>query len=487
MKKRKLLTGLLAGALAICPMMAMAAEVPEVSHEEYRYYLEDYVWNELGRGEYTYYTDEELKTMLNETLQEEEKGYLGVMQEELMLDKNDSSYMRMVQQELILDYGYTAEQMRQYTDDELELLLARNYIDKERLSYKELLRDYYNTDLNIEPYSMLDLAKIYLQVDLQQEYGIDVEFGDMTLFELNDYYDRAILIYALQEAHGTGIDYAEYSLEELRDLYKKDIYSEDLMQSYGVTEDLSVYTGEELELMHDKYVAAKFIKLFHGVDVDVESHTLAELQSLRGRLDAEKSLRGMGVTEDFSRYTNEEVERLCLEENWKRNIGDGRDLSVYTTDTLESLYYEMLLSEATEDLLELKREMEAENAAERAEEAKKLCIRINGELMYLPEDGETYTPIGYAYISDAPVLMKDNRAYLPYEVVFDALGAEVVPDDNADTVTAQKNGVQRVFAQAAGEVLITDTCTYVQLRSAADAFGANVTWTAMPHEINIQY
>ena len=74
---------------------------------------------------------------------------------------------------------------------------------------------------------------------------------------------------------------------------------ESLQNEYGITEDLSAYSGEELEIMRDKYQAAKFIKLFHDVEVDAESHTLTELNSLRGRLDAEKSLRNMGITKDL--------------------------------------------------------------------------------------------------------------------------------------------------------------------------------------------
>jgi len=41
MKRTKLLTAVLAGAFAVCPMMALATDVQEVTREEYRYYLED--------------------------------------------------------------------------------------------------------------------------------------------------------------------------------------------------------------------------------------------------------------------------------------------------------------------------------------------------------------------------------------------------------------------------------------------------------------
>ncbi len=485
MKKTNLLAMLLAGVFTICPMMALAADVPDVTREEYRYYLEDYAWNEIGPDEYSPYSDDELKAMISKAVETDDLAQL--IQQEMGLEEKENGYIQVIQRDLMIDFDYTIEEMRQYTDEELEQLLARCYIDEERLSFQELLYKYYDTDLNIEPYSMIDLNKIYLQVDLKQEYHIDTEFGDMTLKELSDSYDSLILIQALQEVHGTDLDYSMYSVDELRDLRKKDIYTETLQNEYGVTEDLSMYSGEEIEILRDKYQTAKFIKLFHDVDVDVESHTLTELKSLRGRLDDEKSLRNMGITKDLSQYTNEEVERLYLEESWERNIADGRDLSVYTTEQLDYLYAEALVAEMTSGLLELRAEINAEEAAERAEKAKKLRIRVNGELMYLPEADKQYTPIGYAYVSNAPVITRNNRVYLPYEVLFDALGAEAVFDDTTNTITAQKNDMTATFTAVSGEVLKENAYTYVQLRSAADALGATVTWTAMPHLIQIQY
>ena len=485
MKRTKLLAAVLAGAFAVCPMMALAADVPEVTREEYRYYLEDYAWDKVGRDEYAYYSDDELKAMISGAVKAENLDQL--LQQEMGIDTNDSGYMQLVQRELMLDFDYSLDELYQYTDAELEQLLARHYIDEERLFIKNMLYKYYDTDLNTEPYSMLELLKIYYQVDLKTDHNIDESFDNMTSSEVTDHYDSLILIDALQEVHGTEIDYSVYSLEELRDLRKKDVFMESLQNEYGITEDLSAYSGEELEIMRDKYQAAKFIKLFHDVEVDAESHTLTELNSLRGRLDAEKSLRNMGITKDLSRYNDEAVERLYLEELWMRNIGDGRDLSIYTTEELDDLYYDMLTARATADLLELRAEINAEEAAERAEAEKELRIRINGELMYLPENDKQYTPIGYAYKSDAPVITRNDRVYLPYEAMFDVLGAEATLNAHTGVITAQKDGVTAVFDTASGEVFMTETHTYVQLRSAAAAVGAAVTWTPMPHLIQIQY
>lgn len=485
MKRTKLLTAVLVGAFAMCPMMALAVDGPEVSREEYRYYLEDYAWDTVGRDEYAYYSDDELKEMISEAVKAERLDQL--LQQEMGIDDDDSGYMQLVQRELMLDFDYTMNELHQYTDAELEQLLVRHYIDEERLFIKNMLYKYYDTDLNTEPYSMLELLKIYYQVDLKTDHNIEESFDNMTSSEVVDHYDSLILIDALQKVNGTEIDYSVYSVDELRDLRQRDINIESLQDEYGITEDLSVYSAKEIEIMHDKYQAAKFIKLFHNVDVDVESHTLTELKSLRGRLDAEKSLRNMGIVKDLSRYNDEEVERLYLEELWERNIADGRDLSVYTTEELDDLYYEILTARATADLLELRAEINAEEAAERAKEATKLRIRVNDELMYLPEVDKQYIPIGYTYVSDAPVMMINDRAFLPYEVMFEALGAEAVLDENTDIITAEKNGVQAVFDKVSGKVVMTDTHTYVQLRSAAEALGATATWTPVPHEINIRY
>lgn len=467
MKKTIVLLGVLAMTL-FRPIAAMANDVPEVSWEEYRYYLYDHAWDNIGRGEYAYYTENELKLMLNEKLAE-----------------SNSSYMQMVREELQTDFNYTIDQLQQYTDNELEQILAYNYIEQQRHDMVKTIYDYYDTEINTESFTMLELLGIYYQVVLEQDYNVVAEFDNtMTGHDIRLFYDRAIVIYSLQDTHGKDFDYDAYTLEKLRDMRKWDVYSEQLRSKYNVTEDLSGYTGTELEVLASKYRIANTLKTIYNIEVNIADYSLFELESWNERLSHEKELRSMGITTDLSGYNNEEVKRLWLETALQNTAKNHENLSQYTTDKLYDLY----IASLTSDILEkVKAEKEAKEKAEAEAKAKKLRIRVNGELMYLPEADKQYTPIGYAYISEAPVMMINDRAFLPYEVMFEALGAEAVLDENTDTITAEKNGVRAVFDKVSGKVVMTDTYTYVQLRSAAEAFGATATWTAVPHEINIRY
>lgn len=104
--------------------------------------------------------------------------------------------------------------------------------------------------------------------------------------------------------------------------------------------------------------------------------------------------------------------------------------------------------------------------------------------------------------ADAAPLARDNRTYLPFRALFEAMGAEVGWEPETQTVTAVRGG--RTVRLTLGETsvtieedgqtatLATDAApfaqggrTYVPVRFAAQAFGAAVDWDAAANTVLI--
>lgn len=92
---------------------------------------------------------------------------------------------------------------------------------------------------------------------------------------------------------------------------------------------------------------------------------------------------------------------------------------------------------------------------------------------------------------DVTPVNEDGRVYVPFRAVFEALGATVAYDQEADTITAQKGdtAVQFVIGNTDitvdGEKVTTDAAsfvrdgrTYVPVRFAAQSLGVTVGWDA---------
>jgi hypothetical protein len=109
-------------------------------------------------------------------------------------------------------------------------------------------------------------------------------------------------------------------------------------------------------------------------------------------------------------------------------------------------------------------------------------FKINSNIYYVN---------GVAKVMDAPPYIKNDRTYAPMRYVADVLGAEVVWDDAARTVTLTKGDAVAVFtigstsytvngeaksADVAPE--ITNSRTMLPARFVAEAFGALVGWDA---------
>ena len=174
----------------------------------------------------------------------------------------------------------------------------------------------------------------------------------------------------------------------------------------------------------------------YGVTEDLTNYTNKELQEMYNRFSIEKKLFEYGCTEDLSQYTMEELEAM----DWK--------------------FWEK----------------------ERKEENTRIKVYIYG-IDLLDFDEITQQNI------DTRPIMQDNRVYIPFRAVFEALGADVSYNASAKTVTAKrdsttvsftvgeaqysKNGVTQ---QMDANVFVQDGRTFVPVRFAAQALGATVEW-----------
>ncbi len=106
--------------------------------------------------------------------------------------------------------------------------------------------------------------------------------------------------------------------------------------------------------------------------------------------------------------------------------------------------------------------------------------------------------------TDAVPQLKDDRTYVPYRTVFEALGAEVAFDGATRTVTAQRGDTQVSFVLGTTQVTVTENGksqtvdtdaapyidpntdrTMVPVRFAAQALGCMVGWDQATKTVNV--
>ena len=106
--------------------------------------------------------------------------------------------------------------------------------------------------------------------------------------------------------------------------------------------------------------------------------------------------------------------------------------------------------------------------------------------------------------TDAAPQLKDDRTYVPYRAVFEALGAQVAYDGATRTVTAQRDGTQVAFVLGTTQVTVTENDetqtvatdaapyidsntdrTMVPVRFAAQALGCMVGWDQETKTVNV--
>ena len=116
-------------------------------------------------------------------------------------------------------------------------------------------------------------------------------------------------------------------------------------------------------------------------------------------------------------------------------------------------------------------------------------ININGKTKLLEENNYFFVP-----------LIEDDRTLVPLRCIFEALESDVQWDEEAQTVTATKDGIIINFSidkremYVNGNIVLMDVParlinnrTFVPLRAVSEAFGANVEWNEDNQLITIIY
>ena len=299
-------------------------------------------------------------------------------------------------------------------------------------------------------------------------------------------------------AHEMACDVYEYVYEQLSEEGKAKLdrdtstpreimaayYKESLQQNYSVVIEDEEQPWYMLQEKYHWHFAAEGLQDDHGLTEDLSGYTLEELYQLDERLDYEKWLReNFGVTEDLSGYTIDELEKMYDRLYFEGAIGEfgsTEDLSGYTVEELEALYEEL-----QEEQDRIDRQAYEEAYANRIE------IQINGEEMYIIENAEDSFAQYYTYVSDTAPVMKDDRVYIPFRAVFEALGAEVQYDAGSKTITAKRGSREIAFTvgqdsySSNGVAVPTDAAAFVQngrtfvpVRFASQALGVAVGWDA---------
>ena len=436
--------------LLLVPTAAWAAEkqeVPQVTEMEYRFFLEYFALDYLTAEDIAQASNEELREQLiaavEGDLEDGEDDYRNLLEDSCYYWEEDTDgvdpytveELERLTVRLIADdvYEYAYEQL----SEEGKAKIDRDSSTPQEIMaayYKESLQQNYSVVIEDEEqswYMLQEKYRWYLAAEsLQDEYGLTEDLSGYTADELVKMYAWLSLEESIRREYGFTEDLSGYTLEELHQLENRLGYEQWLREDFGVTEDLSGYTIDELKKMCDRLSLEESIRL-HGSTEDLSGYTLEELYQLDERLDYEKWLReDFGVTEDLSGYTIDELEkmydRLYFEEAI-REFGSTEDLSGYTVEELEVLYEELQEEQDCTDW-----QAYEETYANRIE------IQINGEEMYIIEDAEDSFAQYYTYVSDTAPVMKDDRVYIPFRAVFEALGAEVQYDAGSKTITAKR-------------------------------------------------
>ena len=475
MRKMKQLCLMVLALFLLLPTTAWAVGVPEVTEDEYRYFLEEAFYYALVDKDLAQYSTEELKELLYKTLDMDEKTYREQLISELW-------YM----------YGYSRADIMDYTTEELECCMAEG---KSRDVYWRRLAELYQeyqVDANLPQHDPREGQKQYYIVVLQKDYNVTEDLSDYEWYELK----RMEQELRLQQKYGVTEDLSAYSQDDLDTLEYRKEREMSLKENYGVMEDLSAYTDEELETLESRKWEEGWIREEYGVTEDLSVYTDEELKALKDRLWEEQWLREeYGVTEDLSGYTLEELEamraRLSLEADLRQYGAEG-DLSQYTMEELEAMeeelsaaYYENWQPAPQPPRTDV--QIQINGLPMKIEKADKGA----GSFGIIPAIEKENSSDLYRkeYRSDVAPVMKEGRVYIPFRAVFEALDATVAYDSQTETVTAQRD--KRTVSFTAGQsryvmdgvtidmdaqAFVQDGRTFVPVRFASQALGVSVGW-----------
>lgn len=442
MQKRNRLVLLVLALFLLLPTTAWAAEVPTttVTEDGYRFYLEKVLNQKLPATDFSQYSTQELKELLQKA------------------EPDETVYREEMINFLCDNYHCPREVLEADTTEILEKRTAGMYWVQVYVDRAMLEREY-DTLLEQEDADTQAVAKWCYQTILKNEYGVTKDLSN----------------------------YEWYELERMEQYL--------VLEGYGVTEDLSDKSLEELGQLKWQLDWEKRFQDNYGVTVDLTGYSEEEIQKLEARVEMEYALREeYGVMKDVANYSDEELYRLleqCFLEEWiLEDYGVKKDLSAYTPKELDIVRDWLSTALTLRDNYGVTENLSGYTVAELKQKLHEfeypIQIVINGEAIAYPNG------VGYnvaKYTSDTRPIMQDNRVYIPFRAVFEALGADVSYNASAKTVTAKrdsttvsftvgeaqysKNGVTQ---QMDANVFVQDGRTFVPVRFAAQALGATVEW-----------
>lgn len=269
MKKGKWMF-LLSLLVLLLPSAAWATTVPEVTAEEYRYFLEcvavDAVYLDLD--EIAQYDDAALRAKVIAAV-EEEVSYRDFMEYDLW-DGFPTEYL-------------TEQEMGKYSEKELEQMEAHAYAQMEYTYTKDALQKDYQIAVPADS-TPQEIAVLYYRTLLQKEYGITEDLSDKPWYVLQQYYYQMSHIVSLEEELGEKQD--TYVLAELEEL-EKALTMQLLQRDSGTTQDLSDYSLEELQqLQFELQERTTLEQEIRDYDYqgDLSDYTLDELYELESSL-----------------------------------------------------------------------------------------------------------------------------------------------------------------------------------------------------------
>lgn len=392
--------------LLVClllPWTAWAAEVPEITADEYRYMLE-YEASAGGlaeAGEMAVYSNDSLRYMIKRAAEaEKEPGHYRALLELALLDQ----------------YGFAAHELDQFGEAELEKLLARAMAD-------EVYTVVAQYQLAIEPadYTPQEIVAMYYKNVLDSEYEITDGVEGLTWYQLEDLYHRAGVWQSLQEEYGVTEDLSAYSYEELTALRARLIEEKSLRVEYGVTADLSGYTDEELEELCDRCYYEKQLRVEYGLAEDLSGYTVSQLGQLYEDLEAEAAEQERRQREAEARarvYVQVNGETLYFPDGAQSaaaGVGpvlkDGRVYVPFRT------VFEALGAEVTYDAT-----------------SKTVTAKRGSRTVSLAAGQPCYVLDGVTIASDGQTFVQGGRIFVPVRFVSQALGAAVGWDAAERTV-----------------------------------------------------
>ena len=404
MKNGKWMLGLLVLALLLLPSAAWAADVPEVTEDEYRYYLEYMAWD-LIEGDLSAYSNEELREQIIADIEEEEP------------------YTDYLEFWLWDDYSFEESDFGKYKAEDLERFMARAFADDSYGFTTELLQKDYQVSVP-ENSTPQEIETLYYQTMLQKSYNITEDMSGIPWYILADKYYQVCYIDGLRE--DLGEPKTEYKLAEL-DALEKQLEIKSIQRDYGVTKDLSDYSLEELETLQDRLYAEKDIR-DNGYTGDLSDYTLDELYEMASDMEYE------AMEKEWAAEEAAEKAKVNVQINGEElYVTEGKDdewaqYYTYTSDAAPII-------KDGRTYIPFRAVFEALGADVSYNASAKTVTAKRGERTVSFAVGQNqYVSNGVTVQMDAQTFVQNGRTFVPVRFASQALGAAVGWDADDRTV-----------------------------------------------------